>query len=300
MTPAIRGELDRVEQGAVEAARLAAASIRPARIASARTEAYANMNNGEERNLKGWFDPKGSSDKSLDLVRLVGTDGKPIALLVNYATHGEVMFRSVTKDGGYETTGDVPGAVSRILEARPEAAPIVLYTAAAEADQLPLLKSLQPDAELPGTDEGAQGWALLDLVARRVAGAAVIALQAMPPGTSDVDLGIASGAAICPGQKFSRDPVTHSVTVAETGPVSIPVSVLRINDIALAAIGADVASNIGVAIKNASPVAHTSVLSMRSGAIGYVLNDAAYVNPGHGAIGSPIKPGCASQALSQA
>ena len=300
MTPALRAELDRVEHGAVDAAREAVAALRPASIAFARTEAFANMNNGEEKNLKGWFDPRGSSDKSLDLVRISGADGRAIALLVNYATHGEVMFRSVTRDGGYETTGDLPGAVSRILETRGEGAPVVMYTPGAEGDQLPLFKSLQPDAELPGTDEGASGWALLDLLARRIAGSAVTTLRVMPAGASDVRLGLASGDAMCPGVKRSRDPATHAISVADTAPVAIPVTVLRIGDIALAAVGADVASNIGAAIKAGSPVAHTTVMTMRSGAVGYVLNDAAYATPQHGAMGSPIKPGCAPGALTAA
>jgi hypothetical protein len=297
ITPTQQREIDRLQQGAVQATRDAVAHLQPARIAAGRGEAFVNINNGEEANLKSWANPLGSSDKTLDLVRVNGADGSPIALLVNYATHGEVMFRSVTKNGGYEETGDLPGAASRILEGQTAAAPVVLFTSAAEGDQLPLFKSLQPDAELPGADEGAGGWGVLDLLARRLSASVITTLGGMKPGVSEVRIGAVSGSVSCPGQHYQRDS-NGKVTSTDTAPVSIPLSVIRINDIALAGVGADLASNIGKAIKSASPVKQTSVVTMIAGSVGYVLNDASYVQPGHGAMGSPVKPGCAQRALS--
>jgi hypothetical protein len=70
-------------------------------------------------------------------------DGKPIALLVDYATHAEVMFRSMTRADGLEVTGDVPGAVSALLDvqARSLAASVVdaLKAAPALQDSAPLI-----------------------------------------------------------------------------------------------------------------------------------------------------------------
>lgn len=292
-------EIDRARNGAVAAAKAAAAHLEPARIAFGRGEAFVNTNNGEQAGLKGWYDPKGSSDKSLDLVRLVGESGQPLAVLVNYANHAEVMFRSVTKDGGYEVTGDLPGAVSRILEGQGKAAPVVLFTAGAEGDQLPLFKSLQPDAELPGTDEGAAGWALLDLQARRLSVAALNTLGDMGPGATRARIGVASVEISCPGQRYQRDPQGGAPTRTDTPPVAISVSVIRIGDIVLAGVGADIASDIGKTIKAASPLRQTMVVTMTAGSVGYVLNDDSYRQPGHGAMGSPVKPGCAGPALAE-
>jgi hypothetical protein len=36
---------------------------------------------------------------------------------------------------------------------------------------------------------------------------------------------------------------------------------------------------------------------MLAGSVGYVLNDAAYAQPTHGVMGSPVRPGCATAAL---
>jgi hypothetical protein len=292
-------EIERIKTQAASVAADAQAHMRPATIGFVRGQAFVNTNNGEQAGRKFWYDPIGSSDKTLDILRIDGTDGKPVALMLNYASHGEVMFRSVTKDGGYEVTGDLPGAVSRILETKAAGAPVVLFTAAAEGDQLPLFKSLQPDAELPGTDEGAAGWGLLDLQARRLATAAIDTLATAPAATAQVHLSMATGSVSCPGQHYNVDRETHKlIGIDDTAPVTIPVAVLRLNDIVLNGIGADLASDIGRAVKAASPQARTSILTMTSGSVGYVLNDAAYQHPTHGVMGSPVKPGCAAPALS--
>lgn len=294
-----RREIDRIHGAAVQATVQALRQLQPARVSFARGAAYVNTNNGEQGGRKGWYDPAGASDKTLDLLRLTGMDNKPLGLLVNYANHGEVMFRSVTKNGGYEVTGDLPGAVSRLLETHADGAPVVLFAGAAEGDQLPLFKSLQPATEFPASDQGAGGWSLLAVQARRLAGAVLGTLAGAAAGVAQVELSGAAAAVSCPGQHYRVDRVSHRLLgIDDTGPVSIPMSVLRINDIVLAGIGADIASDIGVAIKRASPVAQTSLLTMLAGSTGYVLNDAAYQYPSHGVMGSPVKPGCATAALS--
>lgn len=292
-------EIERIRSAAVQAARQALDQLQPAKISFVRGQAYVNTNNGEQSGRKYWYDPTGSSDKTLDLVRVDTAAGKPLGLLVNYASHAEVMFRSVTKDGGYEVTGDLPGAVSRLLEARPGGPAIVLFTSAAEGDQLPLFKSLQPETDFAASDEGAGGWSVLDLQAKRLAGAVIETLAQAPAGAAEVTLSTAATSVSCPGQHYRVDRATHQVQgIDPTGPVVMPMSVLRINDIVLAGIGADIASDIGVAIKNGSPVKDTSLLTMLAGSVGYVLNDAAYAHPTHGVMGSPVRPGCATAALS--
>jgi hypothetical protein len=283
-----------VREAAVKAVRDAMAARQPARIAFTRTRAHANVNNGEEAGLETWADPEGSSDKSLDIVRVTDLVGKPLALMLNYASHGEVMYRAVTKDGGYEVTGDLPGAVSALLEAQAGGAPVVLFTPAAEADQLSLFKALQPKAQLPETDIGAAGWGLLELLARRVAAAALDGAAAAGPGRADVAIRVTSGALTCPGQKYNVERPSGKVLGINPAPdVTIKLNVVRIDDVALAGIGADIASDIGKAIKAASPARQTTLVTMTGNSAGYVLNDKAYLNPGHGALGSPVKPGCA-------
>jgi hypothetical protein len=290
-------EIERLTQGTLEAVREAASHLQPAQIAFGRGQAYVNINNGEKAGLKTWHDPSGPSDKTLDVVRVATPSGEPIALLVNYATHAEVMFRSVTRDGGYEVSGDLPGAVSRILESQAGGAPLVLYSPAAEADQVTLFKSLHPAGRLPGGDEGAAGWALVDAQAHRVAESVMDVLASMPAGISLAQIEARVGSASCPGQQLRVDPMTGKVSTEDKPPVTIPLSMIRINDTVLVGVGGDVSSEIGQHFKAASPYKHSTMISMANGGLGYLLTDASYEHPGHGVMGSPVKPHCAERAI---
>ena len=298
LTAVQREEIDHVRNGVLQAVREAAAHLRPARISFGRSQAYVNINNGEQAGLTNTRDATGPSDKTLDVVRVDSTTGEPIAMVVNYATHAEAMFRSVTKDGGYEVSGDIPGAVSRMIEENPAGAPVVLYTAGAEADQKPLFESLQPAVgNLPAADEGIGGWAVLDVMSRSVAAAVFDAMSRMPPGTSNVKLQASASTVTCPGGHIRIDNKSHEVTLEERPPVAIPVSTIRINDIALVGVGGDLGSKIGQEIRSASPARNTVVVTQMAGAIGYILADESYQHPGHGVAGSPLKAGCVELAL---
>jgi hypothetical protein len=293
-----RREIERLNAGALQAVKQARARMEPARIAFGRGQGWVNVNNGEQIGAKS-YDPKGPSDKTLDVLRIDSLGGGPIALLVNYASHAEVMFRSITKNDGFEVSGDFPGAVSAILESLPDAAPVVLYSPAAEADQLTLFKSLQPAGRLPAKDEGAGGWALLDVQARRLAASVMEILAGMKPGVSQVRIEAAAGIATCPGQRMHMDQKTSEISTEPRPPVEIPLNVVQINDIVLAGVGGDVASEIGMAFKASSPYAQSTLISMTAGAVGYIMSDASYEHPGHGVMGSPLQPHCAKQAVTE-
>jgi hypothetical protein len=204
------------------------------------------------------------------------------------------------KDDGYLVSGDIPGAVSKILESNAAGAPVVVYMAGAEADQLPLFKSLQPEAGgMPAADAGYAGFAMLDSMARRLSGSILETIGQMKPGVSDVTLKVASNAVTCPGQRTRMDNKTGAITKTEGPPVAIPVSAIRINDIGIAAVGGDMGSDIGKQIRKGAPVPNMIVASQMAGAVGYILSDAGYAHPGHGLGGSPLKEGCAGPALAK-
>jgi hypothetical protein len=292
-------EMEHIRQASVQATREAASHLQPARIAFGRGEAWVNINNGEIGGKKTRHDANGPSDKTLDVVRVESNSGQPIALVVDYPNHAEVMFRAVTKDGGYEVTGDMPGAVSQILEKNPAGAPVTLFFAGAEGDQKPLFQAVQYAVfKMPAEDEGVGGWSLLNAQAWRLATAVMEVVDGMQPAASTVTLRAASGSVSCPGQRFQTDAQTGKVTAEDRPPVSIPLSAIRINDFAFAALGGDVGSDIGKKIRAASPVPNTILVTVLAGQVGYILSDASYALPGH-VRQSPLKPGCAEHALSQ-
>jgi hypothetical protein len=292
-------EIERVRRGALEAVHQAKAKLLPARVAFARGEAFVNINNGEQAGLKNAADPHGPSDKSLDVLEVQSAEGAPMALLVDYATHAEVMFRSVTRGEGYEVSGDLPGAVAHLIENQSANAPVVLFASSAGADQLPLFKSLQPAGRLPGGDEGPAGWALLDAQARRLATSLLDVVASIPEAAAQVTLRAASKTVTCPGQHLRPNRETGTVDVEQKPPVQIPLGVIRINNIVLGSVAGDVASEIGEKFKGASALPDSTMITMTAGSVGYILGDASYLHPGHGAMGSQLKPGCAEHALVQ-
>jgi hypothetical protein len=292
-----RREFERVKRGVLEAVRQADEHRQPARIAFGRGAAWINVNNGEQIGSMAANDPRGPSDKTLDVLRFVTPAGAPIALLVNYASHAEVMFRSVTKDHGYEVSGDIPGEVSHLLEAAPAAAPLVLFTSAAEADQLSLFKSQQPAGRLPAADEGAAGWALLDVQSRRLAASIMDVVAGMPLGTAQVRIDADASSVTCPGQQLIFDPNTKTLSADPRPPVHIPLFMVRVDDILLAGVGGDLSSDIGVHFRTASPVAHTSIITMSGESVVYILSDASYEHPGHKLMKSTLAPHCADLAV---
>src|SRR5258706_9138455 len=126
------------------------------------------------------------------------------------------MFRSVTRAGGYEVSGDIPGAVSRMLEANPAGAPVTLTFAGAEGDQKSLFQSVQPAVgKMPAQDAGVGGWAVQDVQAQRVTTAVFELIAAMQPGISAVTVKAAAGSATCPGQPRVRTDGQTGTTTSE-------------------------------------------------------------------------------------
>lgn len=270
--------------------------LTPARIAFGRTKAYANVNNGELAGSRRQYDDEAFSDKTLDIIRLSATDGKNIALILNYSTHAEVMFRSVTKDGGYEVSGDLPGRVAAILEGMDSGAPVVLTTTGAEGDQQPMFTAKQRTSSQGIIDQGEKGWAVMDVLARRIVDATLEKMAGMNDEQATT-IETLTGNASVPGQNYHHNWQTGENHLQETANVNIPLRQFTIGQIAIQGVGADLASEIGVNIRNASPWSNTMLITNTVGSIGYVLSDKAYENPGHGVFGSKVKPGHAQDSI---
>ena len=297
-------EIERIRRGAVEAVRQAKAQLRPARVAFARGEAFLNVNNGgvtepgDPHHMAALGDPNGPSDKSLDVLRVQGVDGTPIALLLDYAVPSTVMLHAPSRDGYAEVSGDLFGVTAQLIEKASSKAPVVLFATGADGDQKPIFRWARPRVgDLPQADEGAAAWAILDVMAGSLANSVLAISEAMPEGTGSVELSAAAKEVMCPGQKVRFDAKTGTSTTTDLPPVAIPLNVVRINDIGLVGVGGNVPTELGAKIKAASPYSKTTLIGDTSGAVGYILPDMAYVHPGHDLAGDPLKAGCAESAI---
>ncbi len=295
--------VNRIHDGVLAAVGRAVEALRPASVAFMRTKTNVNINNGEADGSRGQYSPDAYSDKTLDIVRFADEGGRAIALVVNYASHAEVMFRSVSRDGGFEISGDLPGRTAALLENAPTdgsvagAAPVVLTTAGAEADQQPVITSRQRTSTMGTIDQGAGGWAIVDALAHRIADAVNEAVEQMPQGETRASIGARCGEAIVPGQHRHRDKDTGKITDEEDPDVHIPVVRLQVGGVTFAGVGADLGASIGTALRASATNTQTMIITCIAGNVGYVLPDAMYERYTHGVMGSPVRAGFAQSAL---
>ena len=287
-------EINRVIQGATEAARQAKAQLKPATVAFARGQAFVN---GRSKGT-GAGDPAGPSDKSLDVVRFVGADGAAIAQLVDYGVPGIVLLHNVTRDNGAEVSGDILGTAAQLIERQPGNTAVTLFASGADGDQGPIFRATPPAVgKLPAAKEGAAAWEMLDVLGGTLANSVLSVTGKMQPGAGSVKLSAATRTVSCPTEKRTMDRATGTATVADGPPAQIPLSLIRIGDIAVAGVGANLGSVIGQHLKAASPLPQTTLVTVLAGSAGYILDDETLSAPG-GHMGN-IKPGCAENAIVQ-
>ena len=292
-------DVDLIRAGVVCAVKKAQAQTTPAQVGFARTQTFVAVNNGEAVGKAS--NPEGFTDRTLDVVRFTSlTDGKPLAMVVNFASHAEVMFQSQIREKEFEISADLPGQVSTILEAEEAGAPVVLSTCGAEGDQLPILQSSRRYSNLKGRDLGQQGYVLLQALGAMVADDALRAAKSITYQTADLHLKAGSAKVSVPGQQYKRNRETGETTLEDTPDVQIPIAYIQLgNDIAFQGVGGDLAAEIGSAVRKASPIKNTMLITVMAGTVGYILPDAMYEHPTHGIMGSKVKPGYCKDAIIQ-
>lgn len=300
---------DLVKKSIIDAARQAAARARPARIGYRTGRAYVNVNRDEK--IDGRYTmghaPDGPSDKTVAVLTVTDTTGKPIAVYANYAVHGVVMFASRTKNGEVEISGDLPGATSQLVEERLGNGTVALWTSGAAGDQNPLFTSVRLAEGGKFEDYGPGGWTLMDAQARRLGEEIVRLVRETGDTTDSAEFKVATTSLTCPGRKPVKPgaPVEPraaswapaSVEMVDADPVHIPLTWITIGDIALAGIGGELFTEIGMGIKAQSPFSHTMVVTNLPNGIGYIPSDRAYTLPSEKALTNQLKPGCADQGI---
>jgi neutral ceramidase len=299
-----------VKKGIVEAARQANANLQPARIGFGRGKAYINTNR-DEKIGEGYhmgYNPEGPSDKTVAVLLLTKPSGEPIAIYANYAVHAVVMFRVHTQDGQVQVTSDIAGWTSNYIEDHFKGA-VAVWTPGAEGDQNPLFMANYNQDAPDVYDEGPAGWAILDVLSRRLGEEIVRVTKAIQNTADKAVVWAAKSSVTCPGQKLAnapqpgvpqagwRAPAPSTVKMIDGDPVTIPLQLLMINDIAIAGVAADVFTEIGQHVKQDSLFDRTLMVTHLANRVGYIPTDKAYTLPSEKAVRNRLKPGCAEPAI---
>jgi hypothetical protein len=268
----------------VTAVKEAQINLQPAKLTWAPGEADIAINR-RERKLDGYIEigvnPMGPVDRSLSLLQAQTLDGKPIVSVVNFQCHGTVLGPK-----NLLCSADWIGAMRRTLEL--EIGAPVIYLQGATGDLNPnhaLGKDDLTDIDAIGNKVAEQVLKVIPLLAS-VAGEAAsfheeqvwLSLESEAHGSTPPPTYRAVLSSMAHVPRFLVDFILNyrypwkTLIAARDGFWSVPVVLthIRVGDMVLYALGAEVFTEIGVEIKQLSPTTPALFASVSSGCIGYL------------------------------
>jgi hypothetical protein len=286
--------LDAALAGILAAVDEALATLRPARLGYAAGNAALIGNRNQwlpeqHRYIEG-VDRSGKEpiDQRLGVLTVQTVDGEPIAFVLNYGI--EPVVAMPLSDA---LSGDVPGATSRYLEDRFDGDVVALFTIGAAG------KSLY---------RGAEPQALITALATILGEEALATAAGTQLDDSQVTLSGFERSFECPGKitlpfnspehvDNSPDPsVAPPVFSDQDGPpVTVSMGLLRIGELAVVEVDANVSPAVWLKLAAASPFTKTILASLSYGPVHYVVSDADYPLNTYEATATMAKVGHAEQ-----
>ena len=317
-----------LEEKIMQGLREAAARLQPARVAWGTGQSHINVNRDRVDPVtnRWWEGPNydAVSDKTVAVVRFETPAGQPIAVYYNYAVHA-VLTGTLDK-----ISGDIPGATSRYLEGSLGGDAVALWSSGAAGDQNPVffnqtyeLREIRiADYARRGEDisnampPGGQG---LDRNNPRVQllmkqqeqmtesmgqmlGEEILHVMRESMERSPVGATIrgAQSGLTCPARRRTDSGrAGYPGTYVDADDVTIRLGVLRISDIYIGAVDAEVYNAIALRLKRESPFKHTMLSTLTNGSAptGYIPSEDAYGRNVFTVLGSRLKPGCAEAGI---
>ncbi len=271
----------RLEDAIVAAVGRAQAGLQPASVGFGTGKANVNTNRRAPDGSGGWMlgsNPDDVSDKTVAVIKFERASGEPIAIFTNYAVHGTVLGPA-----NLQISADLPGAISHVVEAHYHDPVVSPWTSGAAGDQDPIYRV--------GTDFKNVA-ALGQLVGEeviRVADGIRTSSRGHIRGVQKV--------ITCPGKRTVQIPGSGEYKTDDADPVAIRLSLLVINDIAIAGVSGEALTNIGLGLKRESPFNRTVLVTHCNGSSGYLPDDAAYDRMSYEVIATHVKRGCAENAI---
>lgn len=219
--------------------------------------------------------PYGVTDREVLVMRVAKTDGTPLAVAFDYATHGTSLG-----PGNYAISGDVPGIAEQFVEKILGSETVVPAFIGASGNIDPWFRVLPAFNDEPG-------WIPEPVLLGTLLGEEVVHVcrgikETGPAGT------IASHFATLQLPAKPRENASPVKTDA-----AFNITVARIGDVAFVGLGGEVFTEIGMAIKAGSPYRHTFIITHCNGAAGYLATQEAHVQGGYEVTTSPFAPDAA-------
>jgi hypothetical protein len=334
----IEVSLDSTTRAVVEAVRQAKAALQPARMGFGTGNSYLNVNRDAiDRDTRKWSQYSNldaPSDKTVSVLTFAKPTGEPIAVYVSYAMHPvnayaldittgdfpEAMSRYVEQAFGDQAT------VAFALGAAGDQNPLYLrpstnVMATRSGNRITGFEMNREASEGPLRVVDANGKAVIDKPADprvmdqllrfiesegQILGEEVIRVMTFTKTTDTARIAGFQMTPMCPARKRTNgdkmDPTSREGMAAvyvDQPPLGIPIGVLALGPVAIAAVGEEPYTIIGEKAKAEAPLANTMVVSLANerAATGYIPDDASYGHETFQVLNSALKPGCAERAI---
>jgi hypothetical protein len=311
----------------VDAVRQARQTLAPARVGYGTGLSYINVNRQITDPKTGrWWEGanrEGQSDKTVAVLSFKRVTGEPIAVYYNYAVHAVIAGQLD------EISGDIPGATSRYVEDSFGDGTVAVWSLGAAGDQNPIYFQQTYDLRDIRTREyanrgidisnamppGGQGLDRKDPAVARLMSQQKQMLQSMGQllgeevlhvmrntvrTESSVRLSGGARTIQCPGrERTNQGRAGFEGTYREAGPVDIRLGLLRIGDVMIGAVNAEVFNSIAQRLKRESPYKATMMATLTNGSArsGYIPDDASYAKYTFEVLSSRVQPGCAESSI---
>jgi len=314
-------------QKIVESVRLAKQRLAPARIGYGTGVSYINVNRNiiDPKTRRWWEGPnyEGPSDKTVAVIKFESLSGEPLAVYFNYAMHGVAAGQLDL------VSGDAPGTTSKYIEDSFDDKIVALWSSGAAGDQNPIyfqqtydLREIRIKAYAKrGIDisnsmpSGGQGLNKKDptviklmnqqkqmiLSMGQFLGEEVMhVMREMERPDSNIRVDGRFKTVSCPGRERTNEGrAGFPGEYKPAGPVDIRLGLLRLGDIMIGAVNAEVFNPIAQRLKKESPYARTMMATLTNGSArsGYIPHDAGFGMYTFEVLSSRLQPGCAESAI---
>jgi len=275
----------------IEVIRKASSNMGPVNIGAGIGYSPVGMNRRELRfdssgnsSIRLGCNPYGPTDKEVLVAKMTKPDGRLIATLFDYASHATCL-------GGknYTISGDVLGLAEQFVEKILGEDVIAAGFAGASGNIDPWFRVLPEFNTEPG-------WIPEPVLLGTLLGEEVVHTFRNIEKVSGIgEIASAFITLELPGKPRGEDKIEKGHPSTE-----LNITAARVGDIAFVGIGCEVLTEIGMAIKAASPYKHTFVISHCNGAAGYLPPEHLYIEGGYEIRSSPFAPQAADMVVKQA
>lgn len=283
------------EDTIVETLRRAKASMQPARIGVGRGQvdvnAYRYAYNLKDGRWRAGVNPDGPSDKSVWVLKFETPAGEPIAIMMNYAVHPNVMTGAGQKEHEDMIWGDISGAAERYVEKHFQDKVVALWTLGAAGDQYAKFnKEFDKSwADTPATE-------LVDIQGRMIGMEVLQTAARIAQMTAVAHIQAAERVVACemkPPAGGPPGPAQPQVQAQLPGAMlNMHLGLIRINGIAITSVSGEVSTNIYARLKKESPFNDTIMATLVNDRVGYIPDEANWER-----MGAAYVRGCAENAI---